>query len=141
MVNDLIRGDLERLYAQLRQFIHRLQVEWGGKKVDSALDGVIAQLALPVPRQLNPLDQREGRFAGGRSVAIIHFAEARRETGVQRLSAIGLKLDGIGPAISRHVNELVSNMQITIVVGAGFRDDVGGSAGPHDTIPDLDRGG
>ena len=74
---------------------------------------------------------------GGLRAELAEVVEARRLGGVQRPARIGLELHRVGACVGRDVDEPAGDVEITVVVGARFRDHVTRMAGADFAAPSL----
>ncbi len=54
------------------------------------------------------------------------------------LRCVRLELDGVGARLGRDVDEPECGIEIAIVIGAGFSDDVARVTRPHRPVSDLE---
>ena len=75
----------------------------------------------------------------GLGAELAEIVEARRLGGVERAAGVGLELDRVGTGLGGDVDEPARDIEITIVVGARFRDHVARMTGTDLTVAEPDR--
>ena len=109
---------------EIDRILHRRE------KLDAGFGAMRHQLGPLRRRKFKTLEHLE--FAFGDLLALALIGEGLGLVGAEFLRREGLELDAIGADLFRRIDHLLRKRHLAVMIGAGFRHDIGGKA-----VPDL----